>query len=262
MEDFFIDTYVFIYIYICLYIHTHTHISVVVKSRDADQFSLVDWFWWFLCLFCFFLSGRNCVPWWQCHVLPFQRCQEGQRADSSPRFPGGSERSPPCPAGNFAPSCGIPSLLCSPAGLASPSEVLSQGDTAGLAQGCAHHGQAHSLWESLPGSGRWVRFWCWSQDSHSSASACWIWMYLVISSFIAELIILTPALAHAGDVRNSCIVGFCSQHPHGAEHFPVISSPAVSSTLGTLTCRGGARFCFMDLAPGTRGGGEGTKGSQ
>lgn len=95
-------------------------------------------------------------------------------------------------------------------------------------------------------------------------------MYLVISSFIAELIILTPSLAHAEAVAvgNSCIAGKnqnrflpAASIPTEQSILPVISSPAVS-TLGTLTCTGGAWFSFMDLAPGTRGGDEGTKGSQ
>lgn len=87
---------------------------------------------------------------------------------------------------------------------------------------------------------------------------------------MAELITLTSALAHAGAgaVGNSCIAGkkqnsflSAASIPTEQNILPVISSPAVS-TLGTLTCRGGAWFSFMDLAPGTRGGGEGTKGLQ
>lgn len=71
-----------------MFIHTHTHASMVVKSGDADQLSLLDWFSWLIPVpALFFLFGRNCVPWWQCHVLPFPRCQERQGADPSPRVP-------------------------------------------------------------------------------------------------------------------------------------------------------------------------------
>lgn len=173
MEDF-IQTCICFYIYICLYIHTHAYI--VVKSGDADCLSLLDRFSWLIPVpvlyFCDLFFGRNCVACGKCRMLTFSRCDERPGAGGGVPNPGvpslGVELSPPCPAGNFAPSCGKPEgapVWSGPEqGVAYPTrqvsvEVVSEGGRRrGLAAGlCSGTANPTHFWESLPRSGVWVR---------------------------------------------------------------------------------------------------------